>query len=329
MHDGDGDDDDDITTTTMNIMSTQRKIGSANKALISSGIFQILVVLLVCTLVVCGSLAFLLLFPDHHQHDQHQQQNQRDPYHQPISKDLHQYNISSDIKENNNNNKNELFPHLYPRLPHLPAFPIIENEKELIDDTLRNNKPTIAGIGAILNHFIHDLRESNREMVLAEENEQEVLVEPADIRAIYYSLTSKHLIPLDKALKQSSFPKIRTDGSIFMSVAAFREHILADTLKSAFRYSTNPNKLFIGAVVQNCFGTETSLFSSSSSSSCKTGWQIVDKKRDIREMLDAPPDKNGIEEFCADEEFTKYCDAGQLRVLYVHETEALGPAVAR
>ena len=45
--------------------------------------------------------------------------------------------------------------------------------------------------------------------------------------------------------------------------------------------------------------------------------------------MDAPPDKNGIEEFCNDPEFVKYCEAGQLRVLYVHETEALGPAVAR
>ncbi|OEU19387.1 hypothetical protein FRACYDRAFT_152079, partial [Fragilariopsis cylindrus CCMP1102] len=86
---------------------------------------------------------------------------------------------------------------------------------------------------------------------------------------------------------------IREDDSIFMSIAAFREHLLADTLAYAFSNAKHPEKLFIGAVVQNCFG------------------------------------KNGIEDFCAMSDYTKYCTNGQIRVIYMHESESLGPAMAR
>jgi hypothetical protein len=269
-------------------------------AIISSTAFQVLLGLLFSTLIVCGCIAFILL--------------------------QHPGATFSDSEWNRNTSNQQKLLHLEPRLPHLPAFATIENAESLIEDTLKNNRPTLAGIVAVLNRFVRELRESNK-LLSAEvaKEKEEMKLKPADIRAAYFSLVSEHLVPLDMALKQNSFPEIRNDGSVFMSVAAFREHMLADTLRSAFRYATNPDKLFIGAVVQNCFGNETSY----SSKSCKTGWQVVDKKLDIREMLDAPPDKNGIADFCSDEEFNKYCEAGQIRVLYVHETEALGPAVAR
>ena len=47
------------------------------------------------------------------------------------------------------------------------------------------------------------------------------------------------------------------------------------------------------------------------------------------QVFDRPPDANGIESFCAVPKYKPYCDNGQIRVLYIHETEALGPAVAR
>lgn len=278
----------------------QRQI--RNATLLSSAAFQVLLGLLFSTVLICGYFAYLLF---------------------QIPEDNYLAVSSSLLSASGNENA---IPHLQPRLPHIPAFPTIENAESLVEDTLRNNRPTIAGIVAILNHFVSELRESNKRLAAEVAKEgRDFLVQPADIRAGYFSLVSKYLVPLDMALKKASFPQIRNDESVFMSVAAFREHMLADTLKSAFRYATNPEKLFIGAVVQNCFGNHTSYVSES----CKTGWQVVDKKRDIREMFDAPPDKNGIEDFCSDQEFSKYCEAGQIRVLYVHETEALGPAVAR
>ncbi len=49
----------------------------------------------------------------------------------------------------------------------------------------------------------------------------------------------------------------------------------------------------------------------------------------ITAISDRPPDVNGIEEFCSDPAYTKYCDSGQIRVLYVNETESNGPTTAR
>lgn len=214
---------------------------------------------------------------------------------------------------------------LEPKLEYLPPFATVENVESLITDTLENDHPTLLGIVGVLNRFVADLRASNKALAAQAHktaNGMEGNIRSADIQAAYFALASKHLAPLDTALKKSEYPKLREDGSVFMSLAAFREHILADTMKSAFRYSSNPDKLFVGAVVQNCFGGE-------GFDSCKTGMQVVDAKRDIRQMMDAPPDENGIEVFCSDPEFSKYCEAGQVRVLYMHETEAIGPATAR
>jgi hypothetical protein len=46
-------------------------------------------------------------------------------------------------------------------------------------------------------------------------------------------------------------------------------------------------------------------------------------------VSDAPPDANGIDEFCQDSEMKIHCTSGRVRVLYVNESEALGPAMAR
>lgn len=51
--------------------------------------------------------------------------------------------------------------------------------------------------------------------------------------------------------------------------------------------------------------------------------------KDMTKVSDAPPDPNGIEDFCNMPEYKKYCENGQVRALYVHETESLGPAMAR
>eukprot|EP00957_Ditylum_brightwellii_P143072 10901046-Ditylum_brightwellii.AAC.1 len=71
-----------------------------------------------------------------------------------------------------------------------------------------------------------------------------------------------------------------------MSLAAFRDHLLGETLKQAFRKAANPSKIFIGAIVQNCFGDEYT---------CQTGRQVIgkdEKGNPITKVSDAPPDAN-------------------------------------
>jgi len=207
-------------------------------------------------------------------------------------------------------------PHLTPRLPHLPIFAEIPNGDQLAEDVM-NGKPTIAGIAQILNKFTLALHEAN--LKLSNTN-----AEIAQILEYYFSLAHEHLSPFESAYRGKSVFPVREDDSIYMSLAAFREHLLAQTMKSAFDEAENPDKIFIGAVVQNCYGND--------GRTCRTGLQVVGKDkngRDRVEQFDAPPDVNGIEEFCTDSKYKIYCDRGQIRALYIHDTDALGPAVAR
>ncbi|CAJ1929863.1 unnamed protein product [Cylindrotheca closterium] len=203
-----------------------------------------------------------------------------------------------------------------PEVPYLPPFAEIENSEQLIEDTL-NGKPTVAGIVAHLNKFLKELHKSNIK------NSKEKL-QPNGLVQTYFDLAMRYLRPLDEPYRGRPIFEIREDDSIFVSLAAFREHLLTQTLKSAFDQAENPENLFIGAAVQNCFGTD--------GRQCKTGLQVIGKNaqgKDQVKMSDAPPDVNGIEDFCRDPKYEKHCKSGHIRVLYLHDTDALGPAVAR
>eukprot|EP00536_Pseudo-nitzschia_multiseries_P013986 jgi/Psemu1/213368/e_gw1.640.17.1 len=150
---------------------------------------------------------------------------------------------------------------------------------------------------ALLQKFIAELHTRNRDRKKANEDGHKALRD-------FYELVAKYLEPFDKAyIGQNIFP-VRSDDSIFISLAAFREHLLTETLVSAFKHAKNPDKVFVGAVLQNCFGK-----------------QLDDGTIDAN--------MNGIKEFCALPEYARYCDNGQIRVLYMHDTDSQGPSMAR
>ena len=216
-------------------------------------------------------------------------------------------------------------PHLYPRTPYLPIFPKIDGAEKLIMDVL-NGKPTIAGITALLQKYMAELHVENNRLFLEK-------AEASDILASFYDLAHHHLTPFDAVYRGKPIFPIREDESIFLSLAAYREHLLVDTLQFAFDNAKNPDKLFVGAVVQNCFGKVLPDGSvDPSGKPCRTGVEVVGTNKNGKPMTkvsDAPIDKNGIEAFCNNEKYKKYCEAGQIRSLYIHETESLGPAMAR
>ena len=160
----------------------------------------------------------------------------------------------------------------------------------------------------------------------------------------YIQTTQRILKPFEEKYlyhvnsEQSKIP-IRTDDSLFLSIAAFREHLLHDTLVEAFENAENPNKLHIGLVIQNCFGeiagpTDGNPFSTinTQGTPCKTGHVVVGKDKNGHDTTKVSPvevDTNGLETFCALEKFSKYCNNGQIRVLYVPDDDSLGPAIAR
>jgi len=216
-------------------------------------------------------------------------------------------------------------PHLFPKVAVLPVFATIPNAESLMAETY-DGKPTIAGIISILQTFLSKLHVLNFDLVGAEASIDKIIDD-------VFGLAQEVLLPFDAAYRGRSIFPVRDDESIFMSLAAFREHLLMQTLVGAFKNAKFPDKLFIGAVVQNCFGNvDKDGTIHTKGLPCRTGAQVIGKNaagRDQTKVSDAPPDKNGIESFCNNPDYKKYCDAGQIRVLYVHETESLGPAMAR
>ena len=212
-------------------------------------------------------------------------------------------------------------PHLYPPLPFLPAFPSIANAEQLIHQVLYDNQPTIAGIAAILYQFLEELHRSNIQLT-STSTHADLLRE---IQTSYFKLVQKHLLPLEKAYRNRPVFEIRQDESIFVSIAAFREHLLADTLRSLFENAAHPEKLFVGVIVNNCFDD----------GQCQGGVKVVgtdpNTGKDILEPIHGSADTNHIATFCQETNSTlpQYCKNGQVRVLYIRESEALGPAMAR
>lgn len=232
------------------------------------------------------------------------------------------------LSESTNTKRDPATAHLIPHLPPLP--PIVNtrnipNSKELISDTLSGKHPTIAGISLILDNFLHALHTSNKQLATNGKK-----VQRDEVHEAFVNLAQEHLAPFESTYRDKSIFPIRDDDSIFISLASFRDYLLGDTLMGAFNQAKHPDKLFIGAIIQNCYGLNP--YPGEEGVQCRTGAQVVGKNaagRDQTKVSDAPPDRNGIEEFCTNVKYKKYCDRGQIRVLYLHENESLGPAMAR
>ena len=210
----------------------------------------------------------------------------------------------------------ESAPHLYPHFPPMPPHTMAVDlfGEEIITNTISYNKPTIAGIVGILQRFLTNLHQ-----FLIDNKDGNA----HDVIHKYFALVNKYLAPFEEAYRDREIFPIREDESIFMSLGAYRDHLLGETLRQAFKNAKHPEKIFVGAVVQNCFGIDVQ---------CRTGVEVKGKDKHgnpITQISDRPPDVNGIEEFCADPEYTKYCESGQIRALYVNETESNGPTTAR
>lgn len=120
----------------------------------------------------------------------------------------------------------------------------------------------------------------------------------------YHDLTVKTLYPWDRQYLQRMPPR-RDDGSIFLSLATYRDENCFNTVSQAYAKAKNPDKLFIGLVQQNCH------------SECRSG--ILDKTGRVE---DVEPDQDCYKAFCETPEGKKYCDAGQVRLLDIDEVSS-------
>lgn len=227
-------------------------------------------------------------------------------------------------------NKINLPDHLLPHIPILPLFDSIPNSKDHIQNLLQG-KATMAGVVALMQEFISELHDKNMEVHFAKPDGNKG---GKMILDNFYELAEKHLKPFDDVYHGKHIFPIREDNSIFISLAAFREFYLLETLESAFKNAKNPEKVFVGALVQNCFGgfrKDGSL--DTTGTPCVSGRHKVgvdEKGKDIFKIERIlPSDKNGIEVFCSKPHYKPFCDNGQIRVVYMHHTDGQGPSMAR
>mmetsp|Transcript_3911 Transcript_3911/g.11084 ORF Transcript_3911/g.11084 Transcript_3911/m.11084 type:complete len:588 (+) Transcript_3911:294-2057(+) len=217
--------------------------------------------------------------------------------------------------------------HLVESIPILPLFDSVPNAQDRIHDVLEG-KPSMVGVLAVLQKFLSTLHDRNTERIRAGHDGHRALKD-------FYETADKHLRPMEEAYRRKYVVPLRSDGSLFVSVAAFREHLLTETLVSAYKHAKHPERLFIGAVVQNCFGTVLANGTiDTSGTPCISGPVRVGPppapgKKPKTKKLPAPPDVNGVEIFCNLPDYKQYCDRGQVRVLYIHATDSLGPSMAR
>lgn len=296
----------------------------------SSKAFLVLLLLLAIAL----SIQFVIVFSWHHgRHDTHvlgKSSSGRDVLKEAFQKAAVVVQNALPSKIGSGNRLEDAPSHFFPQVPPLP--PILNtrqlpNSQQLIDDTLSGDNPTVAGISLIIANFLEAMHQSNKKLASKEKPHR---AQRDDVHEAFVNLAQTHLQPFEERYRDKQIFPVREDDSIFISLASFRDYLLGDTLKGAFDQAKNPEKLFIGAVVQNCYGLNP--FPGEEGVQCRTGAQVVGKNpngRDKTQVSDAPPDRNGIEEFCTNSRYTKYCENGQVRALYLHENESLGPAMAR
>jgi hypothetical protein len=126
----------------------------------------------------------------------------------------------------------------------------------------------------------------------------------------YHDLTVKTLYLWDREYIER-MPERRDDGTIFLSLATYRDENCLNTVKGAFGKAKDPEKLYVGIVQQNCHAN------------CKSGILVGGGTEDV------PPDDDCKKLFCESEEGKDLCAKGHVRSLEIDEPESLGPYAAR
>ena len=129
---------------------------------------------------------------------------------------------------------------------------------------------------------------------------------------LFHDFALEKLYPWDREYL-SRMPVRRDDGSIFLSIATYRDENCINTITGAFKMSHDPTLLNVGLIQQNCVEEP-----------CRSG--ILDK---TGKMVDVPPDDDCHKSFCESKFGKPHCEAGRVRAIHIKEPESLGPYFAR
>lgn len=129
----------------------------------------------------------------------------------------------------------------------------------------------------------------------------------------YFEITKDTLIKWDDDNQLRHYPK-RNDRSIFVSVGTYRDPYCPMTLKSIYSQASNPSKIFVGLLQQNCFDKV-----------CISG--VLEGGVTTTQGTDV----DCYAEFCKSPEGqrSQACENGQIRLFNINESESLGPYMAR
>jgi hypothetical protein len=152
-----------------------------------------------------------------------------------------------------------------------------------------------------LTHWIHTLHDALGEAKHANFEQ---------IWQAYHDLTVKTLYPWDREYL-SRMPPRRDDGSIYLSLATYRDENCFNTLRWAYEKAKHPEKLFVGLIQQNCHAD------------CISG--ILDGGG----SEPVEPDQDCYQAFCETRQGQEICARNQVRTLDIDEPESLGPYAAR
>jgi Glycosyltransferase (GlcNAc) len=126
----------------------------------------------------------------------------------------------------------------------------------------------------------------------------------------YHDLTVKTLYPWDREYL-SRMPVRRNDGSIFLSLATYRDENCFNTIRWAYEKAKHPELLFVGLIQQNCHAD------------CISG--ILDGGG----SEPVEPDQDCYQAFCETPQGQEICARNQVRKSDIDEPESLGPYAAR
>ncbi|CAB9506543.1 Glycosyltransferase (GlcNAc) [Seminavis robusta] len=127
----------------------------------------------------------------------------------------------------------------------------------------------------------------------------------------FHNFTAHTLYPWDQKYLQRMPPR-RHDGSIFLSLASYRDENCLATMSQAYQKAKYADKLFVGLIQQRCY------------KDCRTGIMEDGKSRPQPE-----PDPDCHKDFCASTIGKPHCQAGRIRALHIQEPDSLGPYMAR
>jgi len=182
------------------------------------------------------------------------------------------------------------------------------------EETAANSKSPVAleDVTTFLTSWIAQLHNEDLAAIMKNRDDPST-VSVEDIWQVYHNLTVQQLHPWDQEYLKR-MPSRRHDGSIFLSVATYRDRFCFDTLQEAYRNAKHPEKLHVGLVQQNC------------QKNCYSGFMGPERKPSRFSMTGDP---DCYAKFCNSAIGQPYCENQQVRVLQIDESESLGPHMAR